>query len=255
MPKSLFPRPNGLRQTMQTQGAARTAIEVRSEDELRAAIARVAASNGATLGTSVGGREIVISGPFVITDTVNIPAECRGLTVRSAGVYSIGFSNSAIDPVFAVFAPNVTIDGLVVNNVGQLGARAVFVAAGLASVGADNLTIRRCTIFMDTIYSDTIASTPPNNVRIIENDATNVGDPSIEFVVFSGDGALVLGNTFAVASIYAVRAEGGRMRIIGNNLGGAGVITTVGTGNNVIAGNVDTGTLTTLGSDQAGLNT
>lgn len=248
-----------VRRTVSTASLIR---EVRSEDEFRAAIASLAASNPVgTLG-DVGqffprGGEIVISTPISLTAPIEIPPRCLCLTIRSYGYIPIT-PLSVIAQMFLIRAPLVTIDGLFASAVSDgSGYATTFIEIADDAGAGDFCTIRNnYAICKSLVVDNSSGSTGAEVLRVERNVHDRISGTQAAITIRS-EGAVVEKNRLNHSGAGdAITVTGiGYCAIEGNYCEGGAITTSAcTTGQNVIDGNRRVGTITQHVTDRVGLN-
>lgn len=259
-----FPRPTGLRQTMNTQQQVQSERYVDSEDKLRAAIGEIAALGLRTFGVGSDpdapiprfGVKIVLAGTISISSMVTIPPECSGLTLLGGGGMVV--PGAAGITAFDVQARFVTFDAFSCVSPDPTNYFSLFVNTSDAGAGYDApyiISLRRCLLWStDRLFVETDG----NGGHIIDGclQAKFSGATSAP-VVFRGARSILSGTTLSDGGGDSVTVTGAASgcRIIGNDCGGGDITSSASVGSNVIMGNVRTGTITRHVTDAEGLNT
>lgn len=254
-----FPRPTGLRQTMNTQQQASVGERyVRTNAELRAAIGECAAA-GQSAGAGAGdvnvpfGFSICMVGPIRISEPIIIPVECSGLHIRQIGRVPL-LPDGVVSTVFDVRAALVTIADLLVVSESTADMFTAFVTLGASQ--AD-----RCRVLHNHVVADQVflsdASNDATKCIILGNQQQDVnGGAHGAPIVINGSRNTVQANCLEDGGGDAVTvATGSRNRITGNFCNGADITTTASSGYNAVWYNDEVGTLTLHGTDSSGGNT
>lgn len=259
-----FPRPSGLRQTMNTQQQATSERYVDSEDKLRAAIGEIAALGLRTFGVGADpdapiprfGVRITLSGTISISSTITIPPECNGLTLLGGGGMVV--PGAVGITAFNVQARYVTFDSFSCVSPDPTNYFSLFVETTDAGAGYDApyiIKMRGCILgSTDRLFVETEG----NGGHVISGcvQAKFSGATSAP-VVFVQPRSELLGTALSDGGGDAVTVTGAASgcRIIGNDCGGGDITSNASAGSNVIMGNVRTGTITRHATDAEGLNT
>ena len=255
-----FPRPTGLRQTMNTQQQTSVGERyVRTNAELRAAIGECAAA-GQSSGAGAGdvnvpfGFSICMVGPIRISEPIIIPVECSGLHIRQLGRVPL-LPDGVVSTVFDVRAALVTISDLLVVSESIADMFTAFVTLGATQ--AD-----RCRVLHNHVVADRVflsdATNDATRCIILGNQQQSVNDTHDAPIVINGSRNTVEANHLAdgdgVSDVITV-ASGARNRIIGNYCDGGDITTTASSGNSAVWFNDEVGTLALHGTDSSGGNT
>lgn len=248
---SIFGTRRALRSVLPTVAQAQVFHEVRNEDELRQALQplELAPVNDG-LPVANTGRRIVIAAPIQLKAPIIIDASLPGTLIESHGKLPITCLVEGID-AFDIRAPLVTMRGLLILG----GVSADFRRCFLISAGG-------LVVIDDCVGVSTAgfvaAGTGIGDVGVTDCYAERAGAVVYNGVEYNGQrwrikGSRLRGGLTGVA--IRAGASGGYAAITGNALNSNGVVTTAGVGFNSIVGNVESGTLTTLGTDAVTGNT
>ncbi len=257
---SLFARPSGVRQTLQTQGSGRAVREVHSESELLAAISFAAASW--IEGTISGfGFSIIIASPITIQRPVIIPYKCPGLSIFSVGRVPVFAGSAALSTAFICRAPFVTIRNLFVYGVptGYFTTLLTMESPGVAGYDCQNVTLSGCDAFVDRLFVDSSAG-DAEDARVVDNWQARATVSNTSTIYSNSDRATIRDNRVQDCGTNAIEVDtlGGYASIHHNKCGGADITTSASQGFNTIDGNIQVGAIvpkTGAGSDAVGLNT
>lgn len=255
-----FPRPTGLRQTMNTQQQTSVGERyVRTNAELRSAVGECAAA-GQSAGAGAGdvnvpfGFSICMVGPIRISEPIIIPVECSGLHIRQLGRVPL-LPDGVVSTVFDVRAALVTISELLVVSESIADMFTAFVTLGATQ--AD-----RCRVLHNHVVADRVflsdASNDATRCIIYGNQQQHINDTHYASIVVNGSRNTIEANhlTDADGANDVITVESGaRNRINGNFCDGGNITTTASTGNNAVWFNDEVGTLTLHATDSSGGNT
>ncbi|MEK9645968.1 MAG: hypothetical protein VW547_10535 [Alphaproteobacteria bacterium] len=258
-PPSIFRR--GKRGMQAPVGPALGEKYVYKDTELRAAIGEVAAryATRGDLTASQGGR-IVIADSWKTSGYV-IPPQCAGLMITALpGCRLFPSDGPGTQTLFDVRAADVEINRVVAGIADYAFAKLVEAGIGTlngASVSAERLTVERCTISGAVLYNDASGGLA-SYAQIIRNRHINTGKTDVIFV--DSDSCIVDGNALqalsSILNVLRVGSNGGRCRIVKNDVDHGIIHTSASSGENVIAMNVNTLTITrNPASDEVGMNT
>lgn len=260
---SPFPPRQRSRGMLLAQATQQVFREVRTEDELRAALQPLAVTTAAALLASTG-RRIVITAPITLRAPIVIPETLPGTIIESHGFLPLSPGVDGIDAfvirtalvvirdilLYADVTNNrrfnrafVMVDTGAVAGVGPTGARITNIEAlGInqfladeTTSGADDGWIDRCSMqrFSNDVNADGIVLNSPD-WRVTNSKMNGVG---------TGIG-------------MRVNASGSRIVITGNDFSGDGVNTAASVvGGNIISSNTLCGAVVVGGTDVVGLNT
>lgn len=256
-----FERPSYARSLMNTvQHGATGERYVTSEDELRAAIAEVAARLNAVQFGGVGyayaaGGSITIAKTFTVSSTVLISPYCPFLTIRSLSDSMLVAVAEAQEALFEVRADHVTIDGVTAywglsGNSAKWFDTFVKIPSG-GGFSASSLTISRCRMWVDRMFVDESAD-DARGAKIVNcfmDAATgSAGAP----VVMNSARQMLSGCTLDVGGsgdAVTVGSDAEYCRVLGCDLGYGDYTSTASFGSNTFSGNTRVGTVTAHATD------
>ena len=255
---SRFPRPSPIRPPLQAQSAGRVVREVHSEAGLIEAIRAVADQFDGTV-LSAFGSAILIASPLTITEPVTIPYRCPGLTIYSATRIPIVAAELALPALFVVQASMVSIRGLFAygTSAGYFTTFVKLSSPGVAGFDCQQVHVTDNVCWTDRIFwDDTDAS--GEDALVADNWQNKATNSATSTILFDSERCTARGNRIEDSTTNAIEvaANGGYCSLVGNFCGGADIVTSASQGYNVIAQNINVGTITRVdATDAQGLNT
>lgn len=223
------------REVQQTQASAQTSSEVRTEDELRAAI------GNAVEGGNSNGKVIRLT-----ADTITLQAplvfgpEQTGLTIigQQTRLYALGAGPVLTNNDDGVIQ-DVVFEGVRFEVELQSGSNACVDSSATFGPGYEFF---RCS-FRGALYS--VHTTAQSEVSLLLcRDNTGGG------ALLHNNNARVIGNRMSpTADIVISGGSGGDNAIVGNALIGSDITTSASAGGNTISGNTNVGAITAAGGD------
>lgn len=253
---SIFPARKRVRSVQPSLASSVVFTEVKSLDQLLAALQPLDVSSTAALVANTG-RRIVISAPIQLDRTVIIDESLPGTVIESNGYLPISCDLDGIN-AFDIRAPLCTLRGLLIASnaiAGGASTKRFLAAVKLSTSNADDCRVQDIHAF--DVASLVVGVDGANRCRVrdcaIAVSSGVVGDG----VAFSGTGWSIAGNTLSGSGGgLAVRggASSERSTIVGNECGNAGINTAAGLGLNTIAANARAGLVVGAGTDQVNGN-
>ncbi len=231
-------------------------ITVKSETELRGALAALASTNPAQAGDLLfapRGGEIVIGGSFGIKAPVNIPPQCAFITIRSAGYVPV-FPLVAMSTMFTINALGVSLLGLFCSARSLAVFCTTFATVGSESFAGDNATVDGCLCYTDRIF---VEGTSAAAVTLTNNKQEHISATHAAPIEVSGE-AYIAGNWVKDGGGDVILLAGSDdTRVMGNHCNGGDITSTNAVNSrNVIVGNSNVGTVNSASiTDAVGLNT
>lgn len=257
----LYPRPVGVRPGLNTIQQMSTGERyVSTDDEFKRAIGEIAAlySDSGDIDGASGGK-IVIASSWA-TDGYVVPPECAGLVIAALpGCRLFAKSGPGTVTLFSVQAADVTIER--VTAAFDTYGFACFCSADLgtlagASVSASRLVVDRCVVSSARTYDDNSGGLAAM-AQITRNRHVATGKTDAIYV--DSDSCLVDGNELqafsTLFSVITVGANGGRCRIVNNDVDHGIIRTSASAGENAIWDNMNTLTIDRHPTDSRGGNT
>jgi hypothetical protein len=253
---SIFRDRNLKRATLQNQSASSGFFEVRTEDELVAALTPRDVTSDAQLAASYG-RRIVITAPIQLHAPIIIDGSLPGVTIESNGQVQITPLVDGID-CFVIRGSYPTLRGLrIVSDVagGIYFNRAIVFDTANFDAGEfghyeNNLVVAHAFIVDEVggrgrgfIRDNGFVGILPAGAHAIDLDGTQWSISGNNIFTTGGGDAIHMG------------ANGGTSSINGNTLNSGTINTSLSTGLNSILGNTECGTITFAATDAVGLNT
>ena len=266
-----FPRPTGLRQTMNTQQHASTGERyVYSEAELRSAIGEVVArfSSDAGKHSMPPGGDIVVAGTFTVKSTIIIPQLAPRVRIRSVGGAVILPDTPDQGTLFQVQSIFARISDLFVfyktddsgTPTAWFNTFVEMVDGG--PVGDYNVNPFGCHVVRNVFYGDRLyvdsSLGVADNAIIAENFAgEEANDTHSACVVIDSQRVVCAGNSLSDGGgdAITVSANGSQCVLFGNDCRLGDITSSASAGSNVINGNMRTGTITRHTTDAEGMNT
>jgi hypothetical protein len=256
MPPTIFNRRR--RGALAPVGSALDAIPVRSESELRAAIARVAArfltdDNGFS---RAAGGEIVIAGTFALRNTpIVIPTRAKACVVRALPGCVLLPTGSDQGVLFKVQTALVQFRDLfvqyAVNDAGALTAwfNTMVETELLGGSRPSDCVVSGCKFYGDQLFVD--GTTSQSDYAVIDgNTITEANASHSACIVFKSEGQRAIKNNLSDGGgdAITVGAAGEKCMITGNDCAGGDITTTASSGSNVVSNNVGSSATTLAGT-------
>lgn len=225
-------------------------VQVRSAQELRAAVASIAA-RGSTTDLARGAGVVRICSPISMDASLVIPAACTGLTICASGRVPVSASG-VVATLFEIRAANVTIRDVLCSSPSTSNMFTAFVTMGTAALapGADSPTLIDNVVGADRLYVEP-ASVSTSAPLLRGNRQTEVNASHSASVEIHSHEGRVSDNVLADGGgdTVTIGASGGDTTVVGNDFGGGDITTTASDGGNTVGINTNSGTLTLHADD------
>jgi hypothetical protein len=225
---------------------------VTSADELRNALAD-ASPRGGVSGLGITGRRITIVSPIVLDRPVYIPQNFPCIEITSLGHMPIMCGKDGID-AFVVEAPLTKFSNLLFFAEDQVSDK-LFGRCFVTKDTADHCRF----IDIHALGCDSFLEDEGARRGFVRDvDCSTPSGRNADGIIIAGNGWSVVGNQLSGSGTgIAIRGAAGSSycRYMGNKCDFYDIDTSASDGYNVVSGNTNAGTITTLGTDAVGLNT